>query len=142
MGEADLTMYKTAMLTGETTVRGMQKRLQRCGVQIMLSMRYAIKPDDWNFDLLSPFWRLYRMEAAGAWVECNGRRHKLAPGILHLIPAWVHFTTGTQSELTQNYLHFTVSGFPSSLLRSTFDRPFALPECGVLAGVVTGTPRH
>jgi AraC-like DNA-binding protein len=135
MAKQDQSMCKTDMETGDAITRGVQKRLQQCGVQVLHSLRVPITPTGWATSFLSPFWRIYRMTKSGAWIEFEGKRIPLEPGRLYVIPAWVAFSTGTAHERMQDYVHFDVEGFPAAVLRAAFSRPLVLAEAGVLRGL-------
>jgi AraC-like DNA-binding protein len=127
MANSDIAIDKTGMITGEVWLDGPTRRLQQCTVQVLVALRSQITPTGWRLDLLSPFWRLYQVDAPGAFIECGKQRHELAPGHLHLVPAWVRFTTATKRAMAQDFIHFHVHGFPITLLRSAFPRPLSSP---------------
>lgn len=80
----------------------------------------------WDYELCSPFWRLYANREAGAQLELDGRRMALRAGVVYLLPAGLRFHTrlarGVESSW-QDYVHFEVAGFPPSLLRRLFPCP-------------------
>ncbi len=123
------------MSFGHVGLRGIERRLSNFGVRVIDSEEQSIQPTAWNFDLLSPFWRLYSVSEAGAWITWRDGRTDLLPRRLCLIPAWVPFTTGTGRELLQNYVHFTIDGFPAAVLRAQFDRPIDVAEDVEIAAV-------
>jgi len=120
------------MTPGDPWARADETRLQQYSIQVLASQRIRVTPESWRLDLLSPFWRLYRMREAGAFVKWAGGRVDLEPGWIYLIPAWLEFGTFTRREVLHEYVHFYVNGLPATWLKQTFDRPAALPCKGVL----------
>lgn len=93
----------------------------------------------WDYELCSPFWRLYVNRAPGAELELNGRRMSLRAETVYLLPAGLRFHTrlGKGVErVRQDYLHFEVAGFPPALLRKLFPGPVALAPGPEIAGVL------
>jgi len=83
----------------------------------------------WNYELCSPFWRLYVNGNPGAELELDGRRMSLRAGVVYLLPAGLRFHTRLAARvntLWQDYIHFEVSGFPPALLRRLFPSPITL----------------
>ncbi len=95
-------------------------------VQVLNSQRLKIGRE-WQFDLCSPFWRLYVNDRSGASLHYQGRRIPLAAGTPWIIPAWMRFQTSLQRPVTQDFLHFQVSG---PLARS-LERHLKLPASPV-----------
>ncbi|RYX86469.1 AraC family transcriptional regulator [bacterium] len=102
------------------------KLLERVQLQISTVRRFHLSAEMWQLDILSPFWRLYVNDRAGAYIIFEGERIDIAPDRLYLIPAWVRFQTGTSQELNQNFIHFYLTGFSPTLLRQLFFRPYSL----------------
>jgi len=114
------------MDTGETPATAVEKWIRRARIQIMNSRRMTVGPE-WDLDLCSPFWRLYANHRSGAFVTHNGRRSELEAGSLWLIPAWVSFRTGSARSVTQDFLHFQMSGLPFSSVQRMFSAPIRCP---------------
>jgi AraC-like DNA-binding protein len=84
----------------------------------------------WNYELCSPFWRLYVNRGTGAVVELDGHSMSLNAGVVYLLPAGLRFRTRLEKNVTrvwQDYVHFDVTGFPPALLRMLFPSPVRLP---------------
>jgi AraC-like DNA-binding protein len=112
-----------------------EKKLQEFGVQVLLSHKVRVTPHGWRLDLLSPFWRLYRMQEAGASIVWQGEEIALEVGRIYVIPAWVGFSTRTRKPALHEYVHFTVTGLQPSWIRRTFDFPIKLPENDLLRAI-------
>ena len=88
---------------------------------------------DWAWtDVCSGFWRAYVNNRSGASIEWSGGVHPLAPGRVHLVPAWVRFRCAARRPVSHLFLHFDVTGLPSGVVRGAFDRPFSLPAPAVV----------
>ncbi|MBC8010768.1 MAG: hypothetical protein H7067_11815, partial [Burkholderiales bacterium] len=90
----------------------------------------------WNYELCSPFWRLYVNRQAGAEVELEGRRLALRVETVYLLPAGLRFKTRLARGVTrvwQDFLHFEVAGFPPALLRKLFPAPVTLAPAAEIA---------
>lgn len=90
----------------------------------------------WEYELCSPFWRLYVNRQAGAELELEGRRMSLRAGMAYLLPAGLRFRTRLArgvASVWQDYLHFEVAGFPPALLRKLFPAPVTLPPTAEIA---------
>jgi AraC-like DNA-binding protein len=91
----------------------------------------------WNRfrDHCIPYWTLYINARAGASVRLRGgRTHALAPGRVHLIPAWVRFDCHTTRTVPHLWSVFDVVGIPGSLVREVFPSVRAFPLSRSLAG--------
>jgi AraC-like DNA-binding protein len=120
------------MDTGETPPTPAESLLQNVAVQLVVSQRVTLTPERWRLDLQSPFWRMYTTDRSGAWVRHAGGELRLAPRRVYFIPAWVRFETYAARSVTQDYVHFYLSGFPPTLMRRLFDRPISLPMAAPL----------
>ena len=127
-------MYISVVNVGDTPARPWEDALRQVQVQVALSRRLKID-STWNYDLQSPFWRLYLVDKSGAIITHSGGILALQPGRIHLIPAWVRFQSSAARSMTQVYMHFYVTGFPPTLLRQLFDRPLLLHRDEVLEGL-------
>lgn len=119
------------MEIGATLTGRPDERLYRAQVQVALSDRMELDAL-WNYDLFSPFWRVYVNNRSGASIIHRGRTIPLSPRRLYLIPAWVRFHTAITRPVTQRYIHFYLAGFPPTLLRRVFDQPILLKPEGAL----------
>jgi AraC-like DNA-binding protein len=77
----------------------------------------------------SSFWRLYFNSHRGASVHSSGVQHRLAPGCIHLLPAWLRFDCHCSREVDHLYIHFDLIGLSGAVVRQWFSQPVALaPE--------------
>lgn len=86
--------------------------------------------ESWQYELCSPFWRLYVNRDNGAVVEMDGKSMSLSAGVVYLLPAGLRFRTRLEKGVTrvwQDYVHFDVAGFPPALLRMLFPLPVRIP---------------
>ena len=127
-------MYISVVIVGDAPARPWEDALRKIQVQVALSRRLRIDRS-WRYDLQSPFWRLYMMDKAGAHILHGGRKLALQPERIHLIPAWVRFQSCAMHPMTQDYMHFYVTGFPPTFLRRFFNRPLLLQRDAVLDGL-------
>lgn len=112
------------METGFSPAKASETPLHRLQLQVYVSQRVELDAAAWRLDLLSPFWRVYVNHRAGAFLLFENERFDLLPNQLAIVPAWVRFQTGTQPGVTQDHLHFYLSGFAPTTLRALFDRPY------------------
>lgn len=129
-------MYNKQMSAEVPPQEGSERYVQKFHLEIILT-RQAVLDEAWDFELCSPFWRLYVNEKRGAHIVTSGRRHELRPGHLYLIPAWLAFTTGTDSSTTQSYVHFDVTGLSVNALRRSFSQVLTMPLSGLLSTLST-----
>lgn len=107
-------------LLSDFNVRLLTSRLMRAGA-------------NWNgVSIRSGFWRLYVNSRSGGGVRVRGRAYPLAPGHVHLVPAWCGFKTWLTREVNHFYLHFDLVGLPAPLVTELFREPvsFALGAGG------------
>lgn len=79
----------------------------------------------------SPFWRLFYDFTPGAWVESEGERHALGPGIVVVMPDGVPFDCGSGAHVDHLWLHFSLY----LSLTQTSPGVFALPANVVIQAV-------
>lgn len=127
-------MYFSVVPVGDTPSSPSEDALQKVQVQVAVYRRLKIDRE-WDYDLQSPFWRLYVHDKPGASIMHANRRMALRPGRIYLIPAWVRFQSHTARVLFQDYMHFYVTGLPPTLLRRRFNRPLMLGRDAVLDGL-------
>lgn len=95
----------------------------------VLTAQRAMLGSWWNLRLCDPFWRVYLNGQAGAEIEHPGGVHRLAPGRLHLLPAWGEFAGRCRAAVEQHYLHVDLADWG----RGVFAAPIALPPDAALA---------
>lgn len=123
------------MQTGMIRPEAHAALLQQIRIELVYSGRLALS--QWEYDLCSPFWRLYVNDRAGGWIRFGSLRWSLAPAQVYLIPAWVRFTTGLSVPVRHDFIHFELHGLPPSLHRALFPRPIRLePDAALSAAVV------
>jgi AraC-like DNA-binding protein len=123
------------MTSGETPATQAEKLMRRSRVQVLVSQRLPIGRE-WHFDLCSPFWRLYVNDRSGAFLHHEGRSQPIAAGVPWVIPAWMRFQTSLQRPITQDFIHFQVSGLPSRSLEHTIRTPVCLRNDKTLAVLI------
>lgn len=83
---------------------------------------------DWaQIHTRNPFWRLYIHDREGAEVWDQGRVHPLAPGRVHLIPAWLTLNYFTRRPLAHFYVHFSLIRWNRRVTRQLAPGPVSLP---------------
>ncbi len=61
----------------------------------------------WNrLGVVSPFSRLYFMEAHSGWLDTPSGRVDLVPGFMYLVPAYLRVDLRTEHRIEKLYLHF------------------------------------
>lgn len=99
--------------------------------RILTAQRAQIGPW-WNLRLCDPFWRLYLNEKAGAEIEHPGGVHRLAPGRIHLLPAWGEFAGRCREPGAQWYIHADLADWG----REAFAVPITLaPDAAMCAAL-------
>lgn len=79
----------------------LQLRLLHCATARLLRWLHP--------DLPAPYWRLYLHSESGALLGWNGRRVPLDPDRAWLIAPDTHFGTVLEKEVTQFFVHFTLT---------------------------------
>jgi hypothetical protein len=103
---------------------------------------FHVHPEQWRLrNLCDSFWRFYGHESDGAFYEFEGCEHALEAGQLYLIPAGVRFSTRSERELQQFYIHFDVLGLPDVMMRELFGAPLKLPPSRELQGAARNVSR-
>jgi len=73
---------------------------------LTLNVGHASHNADWNFrDVSSPFTRLYFVTAGSATVQLPSGSHKLTPGHMYLIPAFMQHTDCCTGRFNHYYIH-------------------------------------
>ncbi|WP_052361142.1 helix-turn-helix domain-containing protein [Geminisphaera colitermitum] len=128
------------MESGSIFATPAEELLQRVQPQVLIVRREVVGPE-WRWDLLSPFWRLYLNDGAGAFVveRETTRRVELRAGVVYLLPAWVRVETGVaggggrgDKRVRHDYMHFYLNGIPATLHRRMFRRVVELEPDAVL----------
>lgn len=129
MAESASGMYKSDMVTTGSIARSSTDALLgSVRLEVVFARRERLNRA-WNYELCSPFWRLYVNRERGAELELAGRRMSLRVGVVYLLPARLRFHTRLAARvntLWQDFIHFEVAGFPPALLRRLFPAPIAL----------------
>ncbi len=84
-------------------------------------------------EVCSPFWRLFYDFTPGAWVESAGKRHRLGPASIVVMPDGVPFDCGSSGGVEHLWLHFSLY----LLLPVTELAVFALKTSPALGAVAT-----
>lgn len=115
------------MLRGKTTV------LDHVHIRLLSYNFVCLDPPYWRFPALqSSFWRFYRNDHDGAWIEYAGQRFALEQGRLYFIPAGVRFSTDLLQSVGHLYIHFDLLGLPYQVQQENFAMPVALPSKSAL----------
>lgn len=124
--------------TGHVAPRVTETLLGSVRLNVVIARREKLDAK-WNYELCSPFWRLYWQHEAGAELEYDGRWRPLRARRVYLLPAGIRFRTrlGRESQnLWQDYMHFDVGGFPPALLRRLFPSLIELEGKGSISALV------
>jgi AraC-like DNA-binding protein len=120
------------MFSGDTPKSSLEKWLLWTQPRLLVSRKTQLTPENWQYDICSPFWRLYVNQTLGGRVEFNGHWLDLRADTLYLIPAWLRFRTQATESFCQHYLHFEIAGFPLHLARRIFGEPQQLQIQGAI----------
>jgi AraC-like DNA-binding protein len=82
----------------------------------------------WNYALCNPYWRLYRDDVDGGWIDHPDGPTLLEGGRLYLVPAWGRFRSRCVHATRHFYVHFTTLGLDGDWADGVFDRPLAVPS--------------
>jgi AraC-like DNA-binding protein len=98
----------------------------------ILTVQRAVLGPWWSLRLCDPFWRLYLNGQSGAEIAHPGGVHRLAPGRIHLLPAWGEFTGRCREPVEQWYVHADLADWG----RAAFAAPIALaPDAAMCASL-------
>ena len=128
-------VYFSHMKYGDRETSLSEKRMHGFFVDIQLCQRMTLTPEFWNFDVLSPFWRMYLVDGPGGCLDCSGLKYELEFGFVYLVPAWVPFRTSTTRTMTQIFVHFYLQGLPPTWVKKIFQAPLKR-EIGPMAVIV------
>lgn len=93
----------------------------------LLDHGHFIGNQQWNqFDVMSPFGRIYYMIADHGWLETDDGRMDLEPGYMYLIPPYTKVNLRTRERIEKFYFHFSLRYANSEILEG-IDRCFRLP---------------
>ena len=97
-------------------------------IRVLQLARKQITPDTWTAtDVCSGFWRFYCNREAGAAIRlANRQEHQIDPGVMYIIPAWLHFSCVCRKPVDHSYAHAEVVGLPGPLVRTVFASPMPL----------------
>ena len=103
----------------------------------ILDHGYFVGTQQWNqFDVMSPFGRIYYMIADCGWLETEQGRLDLVPGFMYLIPPDTRVNLRTDARIEKFYFHFTLKYAGVDVLEG-INRCFSLPlEEALLQDVV------
>jgi AraC-like DNA-binding protein len=103
----------------------------------ILDHGYFVGTQQWNqFDVMSPFGRIYYMIADSGWLETKQGRIDLVPGFMYLIPPYTRVNLRTDARIEKFYFHFTLKYAGVDVLEG-INRCFSLPlETSLLDDVV------
>lgn len=82
----------------------------------------------WRHPLTNPYWRLYRDDGDGGWIDHQGGSLHLDAGRLYLVPAWGRFRSRCVRPTRHFYVHFTTLGLDGDWSDGVFERPLAVPR--------------
>ena len=93
----------------------------------LLSMGYEWIGDWWRAERCSPFWRLWMNDEAGPTITVGRVQRQMLPGRIYIVPAGLTFSHSTRREVRHVYVHFELTGLPSSSLQEAFQDAVLLP---------------
>jgi AraC-like DNA-binding protein len=82
----------------------------------------------WRHLLINDFWRLYRNDRDGAWIDHAAGSTHLDSGRLYLVPSFGRFRSRCGNPVNHFYVHFTTLGMDGDWTEGLFDRPLAVPQ--------------
>jgi AraC-like DNA-binding protein len=116
------------MEIGVQTITLAEEMVLRIRPQLMSSHRIELDVGRWNYNICSPFWRLYVNRQAGAFIDCGGQRYRLQPDQLWVVPSWVGFRTGIEARVVHDFIHFDLPALVPNMVRRWFDHPVQLED--------------
>ena len=94
----------------------------------ILDHGYFVGNRQWNqFNVMSPFGRIYYMIADAGWLETSQGRIDLVPGQMYLIPPYTRVNLRTDTRIEKFYFHFTLKYAGVDVLEG-INRCFSLPQ--------------
>jgi AraC-like DNA-binding protein len=98
----------------------------------ILDHGYFIGNRQWNqFNVMSPFGRIYYLIADRGWLDTEQGRIDLLPGSMYLIPPYTRVNLRTDERIEKFYFHFTLKYAGVDVLEG-INRCFALPLADAL----------
>lgn len=106
--------------------RQLASHINELSIEI-LDHGYFIGNQQWNqFNVISPFARLYYMIADAGWLETDQGRIDLLPGQMYLIPPNTRVNLRTEGRIEKFYFHVNCR-FANTDILDGINRCFALP---------------
>jgi AraC-like DNA-binding protein len=90
--------------------------------------------DDWNKEIISPFWCLWHASTPGNWIESEGERWELEPDSILFAPAQVVYLPHNHHPAPQLWVHFSL--VPEYAFTAT--SLFAIPCNALLQELIAG----
>jgi AraC-like DNA-binding protein len=98
--------------------------LDNVHIRIFVAGAPLLPAGTWNVrNVQSSFWRLYRNDDDGAYVDHKDDRCDLRAGQFYFLPAGVRFDCANTADVRHFYVHFDVIGIPGMVMREVFSRP-------------------
>jgi AraC-like DNA-binding protein len=125
-------MYNTAMPDITPPVPPLNDASQQLYVRLFRCEHRSIGKDWTGTATGDGFWRLYVNNRDGATVRTTGPWHRVEPGSVYLLPAWLAFDYRCRHVVGHYYIHFDLVGLPGSLSRELFNDVICLKLTPVL----------
>ncbi|OJX89792.1 MAG: hypothetical protein BGP01_06200 [Paludibacter sp. 47-17] len=91
---------------------------------ILLNIGLARHVADWNYsNVNSPFLRIYLVMEGEAWLSINGKKYKLTPGNLYLIPPYTVHDDACDGRFMLYYIHVYENNDTNLSVFEEFDFP-------------------
>lgn len=120
---------------GITRNRQLASQLNRLSIEV-LDHGYFIGGQQWNqFNVISPFARLYYMVADAGWLETEQGRLNLTPGFMYFIPPNTRVNLRTAQRIEKFYFHLSCRYANTDILDG-ISRCYGLPLSGQLLDVL------
>lgn len=104
----------------------LNRHLNRLTIEV-LDHGYFIGTQKWNqYDVLSPFGRIYYMIRDSGWLETDRGKLDLTPGHMYLIPPYTRVNLRTGYRIEKFYIHFNMKYDGVEVLEG-INRCFVLP---------------
>lgn len=114
----------------------LNRHLNRLTIDV-LDHGYFVGTRKWNqYDVLSPFGRIYYMIKDRGWLETDLGNIDLVPGFMYLIPPYTRVNLRTNQRIEKFYIHFSMKYSGVEILEG-INKCFVLPlGKELLAGVL------
>lgn len=104
----------------------------------LLNLGYSRDNEHWNYGpVCSSFSRFYLVTKGAAYVEMNGRRHKITPGHLYLIPELTTHWDISNGCFEHYYIHFIDPLHELMKLYQQYEMPFEVEATEQIAALVS-----